>query len=275
MPKQGNTVEECVLTGWRVSPGDTVKEGDIIADIETDKATFEVEATAAGVVLERFWEEGDLVPVLVNICAVGEPGEDASGLRPESTTPAETAAPTSVDAPESAQPAATPAAPAAKAETATGTTPAANAPLSPRARAFLREHPFDLPPIQGSGAGGRIIEQDVRTAWETAARLSPAAAALRDQEGLTAPATGTGVNGMILAADMSAAPATAAAVAARPRMQSKKFRCRISAKLSLSGCMTPSPTPPSTRSAPRRTSPSCSPCAAGSRNSGNPWRWPM
>ena len=71
MPKAGNSVEECLLSKWRVKVGDTVKTGDIIADIETDKSSIEVECTADGVVLALFCNEGDLVPVLQNIMAVG------------------------------------------------------------------------------------------------------------------------------------------------------------------------------------------------------------
>ena len=83
MPKAGNSVEECLLTTWRVKPGDTVKSGDVVADIETDKAAFEIESPAAGTVLAVFWSEGDLVPVMQNLCVVGAPGEDAAPFRPE------------------------------------------------------------------------------------------------------------------------------------------------------------------------------------------------
>jgi pyruvate dehydrogenase E2 component (dihydrolipoamide acetyltransferase) len=222
MPKQGNTVEECVLTEWRIAKGDSVSEGDIIADIETDKATFEVEATASGTVLDLFWEEGDLVPVLVNICAVGEPGEDVGDLRPdgaEAAAPAEDAgdskaAPAAEEPPTPAEPAEeTPAPQAAGAAETPKAGQAPEAPLSPRARKFLREHPFNLPAIQGSGAGGRIIEQDVKDAYQQAAKLSPAAAAMQ-AEGVAAPAEGTGVGGMIRTVDMGreAPPAAAAPV---------------------------------------------------------------
>ena len=82
MPKAGNSVEECLLSKWRVKVGDAIKTGDIICDVETDKSAIEIEATAEGTVLALFWQEGDLVPVLQNILAVGNPGEDASTLAP-------------------------------------------------------------------------------------------------------------------------------------------------------------------------------------------------
>jgi pyruvate/2-oxoglutarate dehydrogenase complex dihydrolipoamide acyltransferase (E2) component len=82
MPKAGITVETCIITKWRKQVGDTVNVGDIIFDYETDKATFECEATESGEILEIFFNDGDEVPCLVNVCAVGKAGEDCSALRP-------------------------------------------------------------------------------------------------------------------------------------------------------------------------------------------------
>jgi len=199
MPKAGNSVEECLLTTWRVKPGDTVKSGDVVADIETDKAAFEIESPAAGTVLAVFWSEGDLVPVMQNLCVIGAPGEDAAPFRPDGA-----AAPAAVSA---AAPAAAPVAAAAAAAPAEA---AANGPMSPRARRFLEEHPFVVPALQGSGAGGRIMEKDVAEAYRSAPHLSPAAARLA-AEGVAAPAAGTGVSGMVRAQDMGRAVAPPAA----------------------------------------------------------------
>ncbi len=112
MPKAGNSVEECVLSKWRIKVGDTIMKGDIIADAETDKTSIEVEATEGGSVLALFAAEGDLVPVLTAICAVGTAGEDASSLAP-SGAPAAAPAPDAIPVPEAepvaAAPTATPA----------------------------------------------------------------------------------------------------------------------------------------------------------------------
>ncbi len=67
MPKQGNTVEECLLVEWKVKEGDTIAEGDVLCAIETDKASFDVPSTAGGVVLKLLASAGDLVPVLTDI----------------------------------------------------------------------------------------------------------------------------------------------------------------------------------------------------------------
>jgi len=104
MPKAGITVEECIITEWLKKKGDHVSIGDILFTYETDKASFECESTAEGELLEIFYEDGEEVPVLVNVCAVGQPGEDISGIK-EGTAPSG----------EAAASAAAPAAPAAPA----------------------------------------------------------------------------------------------------------------------------------------------------------------
>ncbi|MGN0878235.1 MAG: dihydrolipoamide acetyltransferase family protein [Oligosphaeraceae bacterium] len=198
MPKAGNSVEECLLSKWRIKVGDTVAKGDIICDVETDKSAIEVEATEGGVVLALFGSEGDLIPVLQTIAVVGAAGEDASALAPSSGAPPAEPAPT-------AEPAAAPVASAPAAEAAPAI-PEGTAPLSPRARKFVAEHPFAMPAIAGSGAGGRIIEADVQAAYRTSPRLSGAAAALA-ASGHPVPAAGSGVNGMVLADDIRNQPA--------------------------------------------------------------------
>ena len=83
MPRQGQSVESCILTEWKVQPGDTVAEGDVLAVIETDKASFDLESTASGTVLELFWEADDDVPVLANVIAIGAEGENIDDLEEE------------------------------------------------------------------------------------------------------------------------------------------------------------------------------------------------
>ena len=104
MPKAGITVEECIITEWLKKKGDHVNVGDILFTYETDKASFECESTAEGEILEIFYEEGDEVPVLVNVCAVGQPGEDISGIKEGTAEPAQ-AAP-AAEAPAAAAPSA-------------------------------------------------------------------------------------------------------------------------------------------------------------------------
>ena len=119
MPKAGITVESCIIGEWIKKVGDSVNVGDVLFTYETDKASFECESTAAGTLLEIFFEEGDEVPCLQNVCAVGNPGEDTSALKGGSA---------STDAPAEAPAAAAPAAEAA---------PAAAAACATKARGVL------------------------------------------------------------------------------------------------------------------------------------------
>src|SRR5689334_20490448 len=81
MPKLGNTVEECLISRWVKRKGEKVTAGELVAEIETDKATFEVTAPVDGTLLETFFGEGELVPVFRNIFVIGEPGESVEGFR--------------------------------------------------------------------------------------------------------------------------------------------------------------------------------------------------
>lgn len=164
MPKAGITVESCIIGKWEKKVGDKVSLGDILFTYETDKASFECESTAEGELLEIFYQDGDEVPCLVNVCAVGKKGEDCSALRPEGSAPA--AAPEAAPAAAEA-PAAAPAAVEAPAEVREG------APVSPRARKLAETAGVDASLAAGTGPNGRIIEKDVR---KLMAEGAPAAA---------------------------------------------------------------------------------------------------
>ncbi len=218
MPRQGQSVESCILVEWLVSEGDTVSEGQSLANIETDKAVFEVESPAAGTVLALFFPEGEDIPVLTNIAAIGDAGEDASGLAPDGSAPAApaaAAAPEAASAPAEAKPAepapaapvAAPAAPAAA--PATGTSPA-----SPRARNRAAEVGIDAGSLPGTGPQGRVIERDVQAAAAAGPALSPAAVAAMAGGGLAPPAAGSGPGGRVLTSDLQPAGSAPAAPAA-------------------------------------------------------------
>ena len=82
VPKVGNTVEECIIGEWRKHKGDQVAAGEVIAEIETDKTTFEITAPVSGTILEVFVTQGSFVPVFTQMCVIGEPGEELR--RPQS-----------------------------------------------------------------------------------------------------------------------------------------------------------------------------------------------
>ncbi len=86
MPKQGQSVESCIITEWYKSKGDQVSKGDLLFAYETDKASFEEEAQADGTLIEVFYEAGDEVPVLTNVAVIGNEGESADHYRPGGST---------------------------------------------------------------------------------------------------------------------------------------------------------------------------------------------
>jgi pyruvate dehydrogenase E2 component (dihydrolipoamide acetyltransferase) len=150
MPKLGNEIEECLLARWRKQPGETVSAGDVLADIETDKASFELTAPADGTLLAAFFRDGDLVPVYTTVGVVGAPGEPIDQFTPQAPQPV----------PE--PPAHTPAAASTPGLPESAPSPATSAPaMSPRARRFAEEHGFFPSAVAGSGPGGRILEEDL------------------------------------------------------------------------------------------------------------------
>ena len=80
LPKQGQSVESCIITEIKKKKGDSVQKGEVLFTYETDKATFEEESPIDGVILECFYNEGDEVPVLLNMMVLGQPGEEYSAL---------------------------------------------------------------------------------------------------------------------------------------------------------------------------------------------------
>ncbi len=176
MPKLGFDMAEGTLVRWVKQVGDTINKGDVVAEIETDKATIEIETTASGTILKHLVSEGDVVPVGADIALVGEPGEVAA-------TPPPAPAPATVAEPAPAAP--TPAAtetPAAQAVAAAhikagdGQLPG-GVKASPLARRIARDKGIDLRQVPGSGPGGRIVRRDVEGFTPVQAPSAPPEAA--------------------------------------------------------------------------------------------------
>ena len=189
MPKLSDTMTVGTLVKWLKNEGDPVASGDMIAEVETDKATMEVECFDDGVLLKQYCGAGDEVAVGGAIAAVGEAGEEAPAMEgskaavanpePESAPVAEAPTPAAA-APEPA-PAAipTPAAPAA--------TSASRIKASPLAKKIAADKGIDLATIHGSGPGGRIVKADVESNQASAA--TPAATPAASPESVEPAAT--------------------------------------------------------------------------------------
>ena len=196
MPKNGQSVESCIVSEFKVKVGDTVKAGDVLFSYETDKASFDEEAKVDGTVLAIFWNDGDEIPVLQNVMVIGKPGDSFAEFDPKASAapaaaPAATATPAAAPA---AAPAATPAA-APAAAVVTG------APVSPRARKLAEEKGVNTAAIAGTGPHGRIIERDVIAAAAAQGPLTGLAKAKMAEGGLVA-GPGTGLAGTVKGSDL-------------------------------------------------------------------------
>lgn len=181
MPRQGQSVESCIITEWKKKEGDQVREGDILFTYETDKASFEEEAKVSGTLLRILAHEDDDVPVLETVAVIGEPGEDIEALVAHSAVPEETSAPSQKT------PSGTGTAPAAvqPAGKAAGGTVAA---VSPRANMLAKELGIDIAGIVPTGPHGRVIERDVRAQIADGSRPALQAAEPGAQHTESAPA---------------------------------------------------------------------------------------
>ena len=186
MPKMSDTMTEGVIVKWNVKVGDSVKSGDIMAEVETDKATMDMEVYSKGIVLHLVVQEGDAVPVDGPIAVVGKEGEDFQALL--SAAPASSSAsPVSEVAPEApaapvSTPAAAPAAPAAPAAASND----GRLKASPLARKIAEEKGIDLSHINGTGENGRIVKRDLDSAnIASAPAMSQTSAAVFGEESFT------------------------------------------------------------------------------------------
>jgi pyruvate dehydrogenase E2 component (dihydrolipoamide acetyltransferase) len=162
MPRQGQSVETCILGQWYKDVGDEINTGDILFSYETDKASFEEEAKANGFLIARFFEAGDEVPVLAEVAAIGEKGEKAeakaeamvsdSGGRPDEEIPKVVEFPVE-----------------------NGYLAAKRTAISPLARNMARQLGVDYSPITGTGPQGRIIARDIEAAASHSASAIPPA----------------------------------------------------------------------------------------------------
>lgn len=227
-PKLGQTMEEGAIVKWLKKEGDAVAKGDILFEIETDKANLEVESFFEGVLLKIYVREGVTVPVNTVVGYVGAKGEKAPDQPPKSeaapapapaaATPAPAAAPIPTPAP------AKPAAPAVVLAPVPATVPppaprpvpqpvaapAVRLVISPRAKALAKDACIDPARITGTGPNGRIVEKDVQSYLSAsgydALRITPAAKRLaseKDVDILTV--RGSGDAGRIMVEDVERA----------------------------------------------------------------------
>jgi pyruvate dehydrogenase E2 component (dihydrolipoamide acetyltransferase) len=172
MPKLSDTMTEGVVAAWHVKVGDKIAAGDLLAEVETDKATMELESYFDGVVLHLALEEGAAVPIGQLMAVIGKEGEDLDQILADYQAN-KGGAPAANSEPPAEAPVLSHEPPSAVAQTAPSTAPNNDTRLkaSPLAKAMAREKGIDLQALQGSGDGGRIVKRDI----EEAAVSTPAA----------------------------------------------------------------------------------------------------
>jgi pyruvate dehydrogenase E2 component (dihydrolipoamide acetyltransferase) len=159
MPKLGFDMAEGLLVRWVKQVGENINKGDILAEIETDKATVEVESSATGVVLQLIVDQGTMVPVNAPIAVVGQAGEKVD-VKPTADDRPQTAA-TPQTAPT---PASTPQASASTETSSTVHGQSSEVKASPLAKKVAKDNGVNLASVQGTGPGGRVVRKDVESA---------------------------------------------------------------------------------------------------------------
>ncbi len=154
MPKQGQSVETCIITRWFKNKGERVNVGDILFSYETDKASFDLEAPVEGILLDVYFGDGEEVPVLVNVAVIGNSNEKTESFNPgHINTKAETVTSHTVSYASKA---------AVGANISEVSLPHENKiRISPRAKMMARNEGLNYTNLHGSGSNGRIIARDI------------------------------------------------------------------------------------------------------------------
>jgi pyruvate dehydrogenase E2 component (dihydrolipoamide acetyltransferase) len=171
MPKLGFDMAEGTLVRWVKQVGENINKGDVLAEIETDKATVEVESSASGVVLQHIVDEGTSVPINAPIAVVGAEGEkvdEPKSEEPKAEVKADEKPAPSPAAPRQPTPVSSPQETPAPVEQAAAPVDSGPVKASPLAKKVARDNKVDLARVQGTGPGGRVVRKDVEAAMSGA-----------------------------------------------------------------------------------------------------------
>jgi len=150
MPKQGQSVETCIITKWFKQKGDSVSVGDILFSYETDKAAFDLESTAGGILLDVFFSEGAEVPVLTNVAVIGISGEETQSFNPDQSL----SEPVNTKVEDEVKD-------EVKDENTLLLSKNEKTRISPRAKRMAENKGLNYNKLQGSGPNGRIVANDI------------------------------------------------------------------------------------------------------------------
>ncbi len=205
MPKQGQSVESCIITELRKKRGDSVSKGDVLFVYETDKASFEEESPADGVVLACLYDEGDEVPVLETMMVIGAEDEDVTTLLGDAGTINHEVKEAAVaDRGAMKRDGVSRTGEAVSTTEAMQSSPPHALYISPRARILAAKEAVDTSRLTGTGPQGRLIERDLLAHLQERPRMTPLAKKLAAQEGVEPRPVGTGLAGAARSSDLSA-----------------------------------------------------------------------
>lgn len=185
MPRLSDTMEAGVIAAWHKKVGDPVRKGEILADIETDKATMELESYKTGTLLHIGAQAGEKIAVNALLCIIGEPGKVDVPSLVEAATSGPAPAPSATPAATPATPTPTEAAPVATSTNPTAVSGDGRIKASPLAKKIAQEKGLDLRTLHGSGDGGRIVKADIDNFKPDSAAVAPAAFTGNFTEGYT------------------------------------------------------------------------------------------
>jgi pyruvate dehydrogenase E2 component (dihydrolipoamide acetyltransferase) len=164
MPRQGQSVESCVMGQWYKSVGEKVNEGDLLFSYETDKASFDEEAKSSGILLAIFFEEGDEVPVLTNVAVIGQKGEQVDEFDPAKTVSTATAEKNGSE--KSRVPVNEEGSKVLESDLESSSSDK-RIRISPLAKNMAAKMGVTIESLKGSGPAGRIISRDIRSIVQT------------------------------------------------------------------------------------------------------------
>lgn len=197
LPRQGQSVESCIITKIVKNVGDKVEKGELLFSYETDKASFDEEAPETGTILAIFCNEGDEVPVLENICVIGNKGESFDEFLPSAEKSTPDTQPEKKKEEMKVQ----------NEYPAKTTNISGETFISPRAKKLALKEGVDFSVTIGSGPKGRIIEQDILTIIEQSPKKTPLARKMTQEEGLVGKEQGTGIGGKVTSNDLTSSNA--------------------------------------------------------------------
>ena len=199
MPRQGQSVESCILTGWHKKVGDLVKKGDILFSYETDKASFEEEASVDGILLATFFKEGDEIPVLTKVAVIGKANESAAEFLPGAISDEKKIKSTKT-ADEKLSVATFDKTDITKAKKTTLENREKF--ISPRAKIKADKLGVSVHSLTGTGPKGRIIERDVDAAAKSGKLLTRLAKEVVKNEKISVSGSRSGMGGRITTEDL-------------------------------------------------------------------------